>query len=116
MLDAIRAHRAEVGEKDEELDVPALEYQCRARNVTQAAKHIFAIRAASDPQVMLRVAGLFAQRGIIPDRFCARQSGDVLLIDVEVRLPDEGAARVLLEKLRSIVCVERATLLGDVKS
>lgn len=82
--------------------------------MTVSRKHIFAIRAVSDPQVMLRVAGLFAQRSIIPDQICARRSGDFLLIDVEVQLESSAIARLLVEKLRAIALVERATLLGDV--
>ncbi|MDX3910203.1 MAG: hypothetical protein QHC67_10340 [Sphingobium sp.] len=83
--------------------MPALDFQCRADLVAAAKKHVFAVRAALDPQVMLRVAGLFAQRNIIPDQICARQSGEVLLIDIEVQLENGAVARLLVEKLRAIV-------------
>lgn len=75
--------------------------------------HAFAISAAQDPQVMLRVTGLFAQRSILPHQLRCRKSGDSLLIDVEVELESSAAATVLLEKLRSIVLVEHAELVEE---
>ena len=92
----------------------ALDFQSRTEVMTVERKYIFAIRAESDPQIMLRVAGLFAKRNIVPDQICARRSGERLLIDVEVQLESSAVARLLVEKLRAIVLVERATLLGDV--
>lgn len=70
----------------------------------------FGIRARLDPQTLLRVAGLFAQRGLIPERIFCRTSGAYFLIDVEVALEDLAAAEILLQKVRSQVLVERADL------
>ena len=52
--------------------MPALVVDGRARSAVSPAPHVFAIRAARDPQVMLRVAGLFAQRNIVPHQLCCR--------------------------------------------
>lgn len=81
--------------------------------VIRPVPFVYAIRAAEDPQVMLRIAGLFAQREIVPDQICCRKSGNYLLIDLEVVLEDDRTAKILLEKVRSLVRVERACLVGE---
>lgn len=88
----------------------ALESGRRAKSAVTRDFYVFAVRAAQDPQVMLRVAGLFAQRSVVPRQLSCRTSGSSLLIDVEVALERPEIARLLLEKIRSIVCVERASL------
>lgn len=72
--------------------------------------YVFDVRAAQHPQMMLRIAGLFAQRDIVPRHLSCRTADASLLIDVEVALESPETARLLLEKIRSIVCVERASL------
>ena len=74
------------------------------------ARYVFAICAEQDPQVMLRIAGLFAQRNIVPHQTCCRRSGHRLLVDLEVELDNAAAATLLVEKFRSMVMVERASL------
>lgn len=91
----------------------ALGYQSPGYMKEVAPRQVFAIRAATDPQAICRVAGLFAQRGIVPRQICARQSGAYLLIDVEVELESMTTARILLNKLRAMVLVERASLVGE---
>ena len=88
----------------------ALEFGRQAVAVVTTEFHVFAIRAAQDPQVMLRVAGVFAQRNLVPRQLSCRTSGSCLLIDVEVALGTPEMARRLLEKIRSIVLVERVNL------
>lgn len=90
--------------------MPVLDFDCRVGSDAETALYVFAVRAAQEPQVMLRVAGLFAQRNIIPRQLCCRTSGSWLLIDVEVRLESGAVAQLLLEKMRSIVCVDRVNL------
>ena len=90
--------------------MPALNFDSRARSTTGPTLHAFAVRAVQDPQVMLRIAGLFAQRNIVPRQLCCRTSGSWLLIDVEVEGGAPATAQLLLEKIRSIVLVERAHL------
>lgn len=81
--------------------------------VVRPTPFLFAIRAVQDPQVLLRIAGLYAQREIVPEQICCRKSGDFLLIDLEVVLDGDRTARILLEKIRSLVQVERASLVGE---
>lgn len=93
--------------------MPPPSLDSRAGCAPQGGVHAFAISAAQDPQVMLRVTGLFAQRSILPHQLNCRKSGDSLLIDVEAELESDAAATVLLEKLRSIVLVEHAELVEE---
>ena len=102
---------------DEPAPMPSLDFDSRSHPapmpVTPSAAptlHAFAVRAEQDPQVMLRIAGLFAQRNIVPHQLCCRTSGPWLLIDVEVACVAPANAQLLLEKIRSIVLVERAHL------
>lgn len=95
--------------------MPALDADCRAGANAAQALYVFAVRAAQDPQVMLRVAGLFAQRNIVPRQMCCRQSGTRLLVDVEAELDSPTIADLLLEKLRSMVLIERASLVEGMR-
>lgn len=90
--------------------MPALDFDCRAGSAIEPALYVFAIRAMPDPQVTLRVVGLFAQRNIIPHQACCRKSGECLLIDIEAELESPAVGSLLLEKLRSMVLVDRASL------
>lgn len=76
-------------------------------SIVPATPYVFAIRAWPDPQVIPRIVGLYAQREIMPEQICCRKSGGFILIDVEVVLDDDRAARILLEKIRSVVHVDR---------
>lgn len=71
----------------------------------------FAVRAHADPQILLRILGLFAQRSVIPEQASCARAGDILLIDIQASLPDEATAELLLHKLRAMVCVDRACLI-----
>lgn len=92
--------------------MPALDVRLEdAPAVVASTDHyVFAIKATIDPQVMLRIAGLFAQRHVVPRQLNCRTVGAYLLIDVEVELESPLLARRLLERARSIVLVERANL------
>lgn len=92
--------------------MPVLGLSQKPAPVAGPELHVFAVRAAPDPQVMLRVANLFAQRNIVPDQICCRRSGRWLLVDIEAALESVAEAALLLEKLRSMVLVERASLVG----
>ena len=78
------------------------------------APSLFAVRTSADPQVMLRVAGLFAQRDLVPEQICCRRVGEYLLIDIEIVLENDQTAQILLQKIRSLVHVERASLVGAI--
>lgn len=88
----------------------ALDFNGRPGAALGTALYVFAIRAARDPQVMSRVAAPFAQRNIVPHQLCCRASEQWLLIDIEVELEAPKIAELLLQKIRSIVLVERVNL------
>ncbi len=47
----------------------------------------FAVQAEADPGLLPRVLGLFAKRGLVPDRWISQRegpAGDVLSIDIQV--------------------------------
>jgi len=67
--------------------------------------HRFRIDAIADPQSLPRVAGAFAQRGIIPDTLSARFDGEVMRIDMTVAGLDARQAAVIAAKLGATVAV-----------
>jgi acetolactate synthase regulatory subunit len=69
----------------------------------------FAVNAAPDPGVLLRVIEPFAKRGLVPSAVQARLTGDRLRVDLQVAMPAD-LARVVTEALRQIVSVERVLL------
>lgn len=91
--------------------MPALNFDRGTNCTARLPLYVFAVRAGLDPQVLLRIAGLFAQRDIIPYQLCCRTSAACLLITVEVAIETPAIAQLLLEKLRSIVLVEHASLI-----
>jgi hypothetical protein len=70
----------------------------------------FHITAESDPQVHLRVLGLFAQRYIIPSE--SRMTSNEGSMRVEIWQPGLGTsvAQIVAEKLRSIPLVRSVEL------
>ncbi|HJQ17294.1 MAG TPA: hypothetical protein VJ859_09860 [Allosphingosinicella sp.] len=76
---------------------------------------LFEVRAAQDSQAMLRIAGLFAQRNLVPQQISCRKSGGSLLMTIEIALDTASTAQLILQKIRSLVLVEHADLveLGD---
>jgi acetolactate synthase regulatory subunit len=77
-----------------------------------AAPFRFRVRALPDPQAMLRIVGLIAQRGLLPNRVCCRKSDPHLVVEVELELESSATAQLLLEKIRSLVLVDSASLTG----
>lgn len=68
----------------------------------------FSIVASADPQAVLRILGLFAQRHHVPRDMAARRVVDDMHIRIEMEGLDDGAADILCWKLRQIVCVKTA--------
>lgn len=66
--------------------------------------------AIADPQTLLRVLGLFAQRWLMPDKVVVRVRGDVL--KVSCRAPPLSAKDldILAAKLREIVLVQEVVV------
>lgn len=70
----------------------------------------YAVLAAPEPDVLPRVVGEFARRGIVPIRLDAVAAQGALTIDVEVGALDAQAAAHVAERLRGIVHVERVLM------
>ncbi|MCC2601592.1 hypothetical protein [Sphingopyxis yananensis] len=68
----------------------------------------FAAKASADPQVMLRILGLFAQRYRVPRYVSAVKVGEALHISLEVDELSEEAAEILCWKMQQIVSVRQA--------
>jgi acetolactate synthase regulatory subunit len=65
--------------------------------------HRFHIDAIADPQSLPRVAGAFAQRGIIPDALSARFDGNTVQIEVTVAGLHARQAAIIAAKLGETV-------------
>lgn len=68
----------------------------------------FTVVTSADPQAVLRVLGLFAQRDQVPRDVAARRVGEEMHIRVEMEEMSEEAANILCWKMRQIVCVRQA--------
>lgn len=91
--------------------MPSMEICQGAGTSSDERIYILAIKAESDPQVLLRVSGLFAQRSIIPRQISCRRYKNFLIIDIEVDLLDSQVVNTLIEKIRSIILVNRVSLI-----
>ena len=70
----------------------------------------FDILVAEDPQAMLRVVGLFAQRSLVPERLTMErltmdERGAHLRVSLEVAALDAHGADILVARLREGVMV-----------
>ena len=77
----------------------------RARQVP--VKFGFRLRAWPDPQSIARIAGVFAQRSLIPTAFRCTDEGSFLSISIEAELPTEGMAERIRRKLEALVVVDQ---------
>lgn len=73
----------------------------------------FAVRAEANAESLARVIGLFAQRGIFPEQLCCRHATPWLIIDFAVAELDAQTTEILLQKLRAVVAVNRAVVVGN---
>lgn len=73
-------------------------------------RRIYTIRALAEPQSLPRMLGVFAQRSLVPQQVFSREEGEWLVLDVEVDLGDPLLDELVLERLRSLVCVERVSM------
>ena len=67
--------------------------------------HRFRIEAIADPQSLPRVAGAFAQRGIVPDTLSAGFDGDTMRIEVTIAGLEARQAAIIAAKLGETVLV-----------
>jgi acetolactate synthase regulatory subunit len=65
----------------------------------------FRVMAEADPQVFLRVLGLFAQRCIMPSEVAMTTQGLQMQIDLRQTGLTQNVAAIISEKLRSITRV-----------
>ena len=72
--------------------------------------HRFRIDAILDPQSLLRVAGYFAQRSIVPAEMKMHVLPGHMRIDVTVGGLDTRQARVIAAKLGEVVAVTGSAL------
>jgi hypothetical protein len=59
----------------------------------------------ADPQVVMRIIGLFTQRYMMPHKMLAEQRGDEMDILVEVDGVSDHLARILCGKMEQMVAV-----------
>lgn len=71
------------------------------------ATYRYRLRTWRDPQAIARVAGLFAQRSLVPLSFDSVDEGDRLFISVEAQLACEATAELVRRKLEALVIVEQ---------
>ena len=72
----------------------------------------FDILVQNDPQSLLRVVGLFAQRAMIPETLAVARTGDGLRVAIEIAGLDADAADILVARLREGVMVIDASRHG----
>ncbi len=70
----------------------------------------YAVLAEPGADVLPRVVGEFARRGLVPARLDAVAAGDHLSIDIEIGALDAQAAAHVAERLRGFVNVERVLM------
>ena len=72
----------------------------------------FDILVQNDPQSLLRVVGLFAQRAMIPETLAVARTDDGLHVAIEIAGLDAAGADILVARLREGVMVIGASRQG----
>lgn len=90
-------------------DISGLHPSAFAPVMTEA---LFCVRAALNVESLPRIVGLFAQRGIVPKQLTCRSAGTYLIVDLEIAVSDDAQVEILLQKLRAMVLVDRACIVG----
>ena len=70
--------------------------------------HCFRIVAVPDPQTLPRIAGIFAQRSLIPSMMSAQLRGGLIHIETALDDLDAQTAVIIAAKLRESVLVASA--------
>ena len=70
----------------------------------------FVVHACADPQSLARIISHFAQLGLIPKRVRADEAEGQILVRIEQQDMGEHQARIIAEKMRSAVLVNRVDL------
>ena len=66
----------------------------------------FLLQARAEPGVMPRVIGLFAKRGLVPDKWHSALAGSALTIDVQVAGLSRDLGDYIARCMRQIIGVE----------
>ncbi|HWK35485.1 hypothetical protein [Sphingomonas sp.] len=74
---------------------------------------VLAIRTQCDAQALSRVNNIFAMRDIVPIQINCRRADPFLLIDLQLTAADTPRVAAILDRLREMVCVDRAFLVHD---
>jgi hypothetical protein len=70
----------------------------------------YRLQGADDPELIPRVFGQFARRGLVPGFALIRRAGGQIRIQIEASDVDAHGARILAETLRSQFLIEEVTL------
>ena len=90
--------------------------QCEFEKVPRERTAILAVETELCPQTLMRVLGIVAARGVIPFTIAARRDDRFQAIEIEIDMPDEHRGLVLLQNLRRIITVRRASLIAAADS
>lgn len=74
---------------------------------------LYLIEATSCPHVVLRLLGLFAQQGLLPERVEAHCSGGAMSIRIWQLGLAEHSAHVIAQKMASMVSVRSVYLIQE---
>jgi hypothetical protein len=70
----------------------------------------YRVRGGDDPELVPRVFGQFARRGLVPAFALVRRHGGQIGIQIEAECGDTHAAEILAETLRALIQVEDVAL------
>lgn len=71
-------------------------------------RHVFRIVALPDPQTLPRIAGIFAQRSLVPPQMAVDCREDMLHIEARLDDLDQTTAQIIAAKLTEAVLVASA--------
>ena len=70
----------------------------------------YSVRASSNPHVVCRLLGLFAQQDLVPSLVRVRRLADDMFVTIQQAEIDEHRAEVIAEKMRAMVLVASVAL------
>ncbi|WP_372851176.1 hypothetical protein [Sphingomonas sp.] len=70
----------------------------------------YRVHGADDPELVPRVFGQFARRGLVPAFALIRRSAGLIRMQIEADVADSHTAHILAETLRSQFLIEEVTL------
>ena len=70
----------------------------------------YRVHGVDDPELVPRVFGQFARRGLVPTFALIRRSAGLVRMQIEADVADPNTARILAETLRAQFLIEEVTL------